>query len=60
MLKDIKKIFSCIGEYKKYAMITPFLIVCSVVTEVSLPYLMAKVIDNGINCISNIYFKRHF
>ena len=30
-------------------MITPFLIVCSVVTEVSLPYLMAKVIDNGIN-----------
>lgn len=49
MLKDIKKIFSCIGEYKKYAMITPFLIVCSVVTEVSLPYLMAKVIDNGIN-----------
>ncbi len=49
MFNSMKRIFNCIGEYKIYAIITPFLIMASTFAEVLLPYFMAKVIDNGVN-----------
>ena len=43
-----KTIFSHVGEYKKQAVLTPITIVGEVVMEVTIPLVMAKIIDNGI------------
>ncbi len=48
MSSGIKKILTCVGEYKTHAIITPLLVTCGVFAEILLPYLMAKVIDNGV------------
>lgn len=45
----IKKIAACIGEYKKYAILTPVIIVGEVIMEILIPFIMAKILDNGIN-----------
>ncbi|MDW5298679.1 MAG: ABC transporter ATP-binding protein [Sedimentibacter sp.] len=44
----IKKILSCLGKYKKYALLTPLMIIGEVILEVFIPFLMAKIIDVGI------------
>lgn len=44
----IDKIISCIGKYKKYALLTPIMVICEVILEVFIPFLMAKIIDVGI------------
>lgn len=44
----IKKILPCLGKYKKYAIITPIMVICEVILEVFIPFLMAKIIDVGI------------
>lgn len=44
----IKKIISCTGEYKKYAILTPVIIIGEVLMEVLIPFVMAKILDNGI------------
>lgn len=44
----LEKILSCLGNYKKYAIITPILVIGEVLLEVFIPYLMAKIIDVGI------------
>lgn len=44
----IKKLASCVREYKKYAILTPILVTLEVVMEVIIPLLMASLIDNGI------------
>ena len=44
----LKKLFSLLGEYKKYAIITPLFIVGEVIMEILIPFLMAAIIDNGI------------
>ncbi len=44
----IKKLAGAVREYKKWAILTPFLVACEVILEVLIPYLMAKLIDNGI------------
>ena len=43
-----RTIFSHVGEYKKQAVLTPVAIVGEVVMEVTIPLVMAKIIDNGI------------
>lgn len=43
-----KTIFSHIGQYKKQALLTPVTIIGEVVMEVTIPMVMAKIIDNGI------------
>lgn len=43
-----KKVLSCIGNYKKYAILTPVTIIGEVVMEVLIPTVMALIIDNGI------------
>ncbi len=44
----IKKLLSCVGKYKWYALVTPLLVMCEVVLEVRIPFLMSEIIDTGI------------
>lgn len=44
----MKKVLSCIGKYKIYAIIAPILVMLEVVGEVLIPIFMAKMVDNGI------------
>ena len=45
----IKTLSHSIREYKVAAIITPIFTVCEVILEVLIPYLMADLIDNGID-----------
>lgn len=44
----IKRLAKCIREYKLPSILTPILVSLEVVMEVLIPYLMGKLIDNGI------------
>ena len=44
----LKKLFPYLGEYKKYAVLTPILIILEVACELSLPRLMAQIVNVGI------------
>ena len=44
----LKKLASYVKEYKKYAILTPIFVILEVVMEVTIPLLMAKIIDVGI------------
>jgi ATP-binding cassette subfamily B protein len=44
----IKKLLIYIGEYKKYAVLTPTMIIGEVILEVLIPFVMAAIIDIGI------------
>ena len=44
----IKELAKYIKQYKKYAILTPFMVVLEIVMEVVIPYLMARIIDVGI------------
>ena len=44
----LKKLLSCVGEYKKYAILTPIVMLGEVAMEVLIPLVMAFMVDNGI------------
>lgn len=44
-----KKLLSYIGEYKKASIISPILVAIEVLIEISIPFFMASIIDNGLN-----------
>lgn len=44
----IKKLLSCLGEYKKYAILTPIVMLGEVLMEVMIPRVMAIIVDDGI------------
>ena len=44
----IKKLAKYIKQYKKDSILTPFFVILEVIMEVVIPYLMAKIIDVGI------------
>ena len=44
----LKKLLSCVGKYKKYAILTPLVMLGEVLMEVSIPFVMALMVDNGI------------
>ena len=44
----LKKLLPCLGSYKKYALITPILVIGEVILEILLPLIMSKIIDIGI------------
>ena len=44
----IKKLLSCVGEYKKYAILTPVIMIGEVLMEVTIPLVMAQILDVGI------------
>ena len=45
----IKKLSKYVGEYKKYAIITPVLVTFEALMEIVIPLLMAQLIDKGID-----------
>ncbi len=45
----IKTLAKCVREYKTASLLAPLFVVLEVVMEVLVPYLMASLIDNGIN-----------
>lgn len=44
----IKKLLPSLGEYKKYAVLTPLFVIAEVILEINIPFLMSKIIDVGI------------
>ena len=44
----IKKLLPFVGKYKKYAILSPILVIAEVVLEVFIPLLMARIVDVGI------------
>ena len=54
----IKKLSKFIGQYKKDSILTPIFVIFEVIMEVIIPYLMAKIIDVGVqNGDLNYIFK---
>ena len=53
----LKTILKHIGEYKKYAIMTPILTACEVLMEILIPFVTAMIIDRGISAgnIGNIF-----
>lgn len=44
----MKKLFGLVGEYKRYAFLTPLFVIFEVILEIYIPFLMSKIIDVGI------------
>ncbi|HWR62394.1 MAG TPA: ABC transporter ATP-binding protein [Clostridia bacterium] len=44
----LDKLLPCLGNYKKYAILTPIMVIGEVILEIFLPLIMAKIIDVGI------------
>ncbi|MEN6482641.1 MAG: ABC transporter ATP-binding protein [Anaerolineaceae bacterium] len=44
----IKKLAAYIGKYKKYVLLSPILVFLDVLAELSMPLLMARIVDVGI------------
>ena len=53
----LRTILKHIGEYKKYAIMTPILTACEVMMEILIPFVTAMIIDRGISAgnIGNIF-----
>lgn len=47
--KMVKKLAKHIREYKKYAILTPILVLGEVILEILIPLIMAELIDQGID-----------
>ena len=45
----IKKLFSYVGEYKRASILTPIMMIGEVLMETLIPFVMAALIDQGIN-----------
>ena len=44
----VKKLLPSLGEFKKFAILTPLLVIVEVILEIYIPFLMSKIIDVGI------------
>ena len=44
----IKKLIRSVREYKLYSVLTPAFVACEAAMDVLIPYIMSKLIDNGI------------
>lgn len=49
MISMLKKLASCIGEFKKETILTPIFVSFECAFDIIIPFLMAFLIDNGIN-----------
>lgn len=45
----IKRLVKCVGAYKKDTILAPVFVTFEVIMEVIVPFLMARIIDNGIS-----------
>ena len=48
-MENIKKLLSYVKEYKKASIITPCMMALEVLMDTLLPFLMAAIVDNGVN-----------
>ncbi|MCX5774971.1 MAG: ABC transporter ATP-binding protein [Firmicutes bacterium] len=44
-----RKLFKSLREYKKYLILAPFFLAVEAIIDVLIPFIMGKLIDNGIN-----------
>ncbi|RVU55686.1 ABC transporter ATP-binding protein [Anaerosphaera multitolerans] len=44
----IKKIFSNVKEYKKFALLSPIFVIIEVAMDIAIPFLMGLIVDRGI------------
>ena len=51
----IKKLWSYIGNYKLLIILSPLCVMLDVVCELSMPFLMGKIVDNGIPALNLQY-----
>ncbi len=51
-----KKVFSHLKEYKKYALLTPIIMIGEVLMEILIPFVMAEMINKGIKGDGGIEF----
>ena len=51
----LKRLAGFIGQYKKYFIMAPFLVVFESVAELLLPMMMGKIVDQGINTANYTY-----
>ena len=54
----LKKLLAYVGEYKKVSLLSPLFILVEVMMEILIPFLMASIIDDGLNKgnMKHIYF----
>ena len=54
----LKKLLAYVGEYKKVSLLSPLFISVEVMIEILIPFLMASIIDDGLNKgnMKHIYF----
>ena len=54
----LKKLLAYVGEYKKVSLLSPLFISVEVMLEILIPFLMASIIDDGLNKgnMKHIYF----
>ena len=54
----LKKLLAYVGEYKKVSLLSPLFISVEVMMEILIPFLMASIIDDGLNKgnMKQIYF----
>jgi ATP-binding cassette subfamily B protein len=45
----IRKLLACVGEYKKDSILAPVYVTAEVIMQIIIPFLMAYLIDQGIN-----------
>ena len=45
----IKKLLSCVGEYKKYAIMTPIIMLGEALMEILLPFMAGKIVTEAVN-----------
>ncbi len=51
----LKKLLSHVGEYKIFVFLTPLVMIGEVLMEVAIPFVMAKIVDDGIKMGDNAY-----
>ncbi len=51
----IKKLLPCLGKYKLQAVLAPLTVIIEVLLEITIPFLMAKIIDVGIKNMDVAY-----
>jgi ATP-binding cassette subfamily B protein len=44
----LEKLLPFLGEYKRDALLSPLMVICEVILEIFIPFLIAKIIDVGI------------
>lgn len=47
-MNNVRKLLTCVGKYKKYAILAPIVVICEGALDILIPFLMSKIIDVGI------------